>query len=249
VRILKFDNCSTRTDSPATPSLVLGQPDLSTCTTGSSLSQVNNPSGMYLDPSGTLWVADTTNHRVLRFDNAASKSNGASADGFLGVTGSNSCSRSKFTSPGSVTGDGSTLWVSDSANNRIMVYLNAASKANSANADYVIGKTTFTSCTSGTSSTKLDNPAGLFYNQYGTLLVSDAANNRVLGFHSASSISSNGPAASFVVGQSSFTTSSSGTSATKMKAPNGLCYENVVSNGTFVVADQNNNRVLVWCSD
>jgi len=118
-----YENCSTiSVAGPATPSKVLGQSDFTTCTPGTSLSKVSNPTGLYLDPSGTLWVADSSNQRVLRFDNVASKSNGASADGFLGVTGSSQCKKNKFGNPGSITGDGSTLWVADTNHHRVLVF-------------------------------------------------------------------------------------------------------------------------------
>ena len=42
------------------------------------------PEQIHIDSSGTMWVADRGNHRVLRFDNASSKASYADADGVLG---------------------------------------------------------------------------------------------------------------------------------------------------------------------
>ena len=56
-------------------------------------------------------------------------------------------------------------------------------------------------------------------NQFGTLFVSDRLNNRIVGYFNASSISSNGPNANFVVGQSDFISSSSGTTSTTLSNP------------------------------
>ena len=56
-------------------------------------------------------------------------------------------------------------------------------------------------------------------NQFGTLFVSDAGNTRIVGYFNAASISSNGPNANFVVGQSDFTSSSFGTTSTTLINP------------------------------
>ena len=66
-------------------SLVLGQADFTSVVAATTASGMNNPFGVAVDPiSGKIFVADTSNHRVLRFDDAAGKANGAPADGVLG---------------------------------------------------------------------------------------------------------------------------------------------------------------------
>jgi DNA-binding beta-propeller fold protein YncE len=75
------------------------------------------------------------------------------------------------------------------------------------------------------------------------LFVSDTASNRVLVWNSIPT--SNGQAASFVLGQSSFlshTANAGGISGATMNLPAG-----VFGDGTrLFVADSGNNRVLVW---
>ncbi len=87
--------------------------------------------GLCVDSSGRLWATDHTNHRVLRFDNASSKTSGADADGVLGQTNFNTnaaaVSATAMDSPLSVAVDPSgTLWVADTGNNRVLGFKNAA---------------------------------------------------------------------------------------------------------------------------
>lgn len=49
--------------------IVLGQPDMSTSTSGSSLSQMNKPSMLRFDNDGNLYVVDSGNNRILKFSN------------------------------------------------------------------------------------------------------------------------------------------------------------------------------------
>ncbi|MFN7928679.1 MAG: hypothetical protein U0Y68_12150 [Blastocatellia bacterium] len=47
-------------------------------------SSLRTPIAVVADAAGRLWVSDQDDNRVLRFDNAAAKANGAPADGVLG---------------------------------------------------------------------------------------------------------------------------------------------------------------------
>jgi hypothetical protein len=76
-------------------------------------------------------VADSSNHRVLRFDAAASKANGAAADGVLGQADFTSGSANRGGSvatntlygPNDVTvNQTGRLWVTDSGNNRVLAF-------------------------------------------------------------------------------------------------------------------------------
>ncbi|ETR71492.1 MAG: NHL repeat protein [Candidatus Magnetoglobus multicellularis str. Araruama] len=81
-RVLRFDNASSKaTGSDADG--VLGQVDFTSSSSGTTQNTFYLPIGLWVDPAGRLWVGDNGNDRVLRFDNAAMKSNGANADGVL----------------------------------------------------------------------------------------------------------------------------------------------------------------------
>jgi len=133
-------------------------------------------------------VADSGNHRVLRFDNPVFLSAPSpSANQVLGqpnfFTGTSGSSATQFQTPTGIAVDGAgNLFVSD-ANHRVTLFLAAATKSTTgAGADRVIGQPDFVSTTSGLSSTKLNNPAGLTTDAAGRLFVCDSTNNRVLRF-------------------------------------------------------------------
>ena len=79
--------------------------------------------------------------------------------------------------------DGSKLLVSDSNNNRVLIW-NTVPATNGVQADVVIGQTDFVTATGGASATKMTGPDGLSVTPDGKLLVCDKTNNRVLIFNS-----------------------------------------------------------------
>jgi NHL repeat. len=73
-RILRFNHASSKLTG-ANADFVLGQPDFTSNTARTTQNGLNWPADVWMDPAGRLWVADVSNQRVLRFDNAATKSN------------------------------------------------------------------------------------------------------------------------------------------------------------------------------
>jgi streptogramin lyase len=164
----------------------------------------------FVDSAGRLWVSDYNNNRVLRFDNASSKSSGASADGVLGqpnfTTNSSSTSASKMRGPVGVFVDrGGRLWVTDRLNHRVLRFDNASAKSDGANADKVLGQLDFTTGTSGLSATKMNRPMGVYADTEDHLWVCEDDNNRAIRFDSVSS-KANGASADGVLGQPDFNT-------------------------------------------
>jgi hypothetical protein len=82
-RVLRFASLAALNNGAAAEA-VLGQPDFTSNASATSQSGMRGPWNLTVDSSGQLWVADSQNSRVLRFDNAATKANGANADGVLG---------------------------------------------------------------------------------------------------------------------------------------------------------------------
>ncbi|MCK7518787.1 MAG: hypothetical protein MZV64_14210 [Ignavibacteriales bacterium] len=89
---------------------VFGQSDFITSTSGLSASKFNDPLRVFVDSSGTLWVSDYLNNRVLKFDNASSRENGSSADVVLGqpnfTTNTSGTTSNKLKGPVGVFVDG-----------------------------------------------------------------------------------------------------------------------------------------------
>jgi len=186
-RVLKFAAVSGLANgAPATT--VLGQPNFTTAGIYPGGAGMRVPQGVTVDGSGRLWVADTYNHRILRFDNAASLGNGAAASAVLGqanlTSGASGATARNLAYPYDVKTDLSgTLYVSDGENHRVLLFQTAASKANGAAADGVIGQPDFTTNTAGTTDQNLNaTEIGLASDGAGHLWITDPGNNRVLRF-------------------------------------------------------------------
>jgi sugar lactone lactonase YvrE len=249
-RVLRFASLFALSNGAAAEA-VLGQANF---TSGSpnrggaaAANTLNGPTGVFVDTGGRLWVADYNNHRVLRFNNASTKSNGANADGVLGqanfTSSAPATSQSRMNYPVGVFVDsGGRLWVADSDNHRVLRFDNAASKANGANADGVLGQANFTSNTTATSKNRMDKPVGVYLDPGGRLWVTEFNNNRLMRFNNAAA-KANGANADGVLGQANFTSSGSACASMAMDTPRGVAGD---SAGRIYVADGNNHRVLVF---
>lgn len=214
-RVIKIASAYTAA-SGSSASVVLGQTGFTSNSSGTSATTMQSPSGLNIDAADNLWVADMGNQRVLRFANATTKGNGAAADGVLGQAdfyGSSpnrggSAAANTMSAPYGLTTSGTTLWVAEYNNARVLRFANAAAKANGANADGVLGQADFTSTSANRggsiASNTLSNTGGVAADAAGTLYVSDSNNSRVLIFSNAAN-KANGAAADNYLGATSFT--------------------------------------------
>jgi sugar lactone lactonase YvrE len=224
-----------------TATRVYGQPNFTTSGAGLSAAGLNGPAELAIDGSGNLWVTDTNNSRVLMY--APGSTTATKVLGQPSFTANGTAATSTgMNFPYSVAFIGTTLFVADLGNNRVLMFNNAAGLANGAAANVVLGQTSFTGLSSGLSSTKFNQPAGVAGDANGNLYVADYQNNRVLIFHNAVSLSS-GAAANIVLGQAFFTTAASGASANQLSQPGAVAPD---SSGNLYVADTANNRVLYY---
>lgn len=189
-RVLRFNNAAAL-NGAVNANYVLGQTLFTTWAGATTRNGMWDPHAIFVDTGGRLWVADTANSRVLRFNNAAAKPNGANADGVLGqasfTAGTGAISRTRMSYPGGLAVDGSgRLYVSDGGNNRILVFNAAAGLNGAANASYVLGQTGWTTGTAnagGLSAKSLNWPMGMFFDPAKKVLWAvDNANNRVLRY-------------------------------------------------------------------
>jgi sugar lactone lactonase YvrE len=185
-RVLRFDSAASMANG-ANADGVLGQPNFTSSTNTATQSGMGAVLGVAADSAGRLWVADYDNSRVLRFDSAASKANGANADGVLGQPNFTSLAfattQSVMGNPAGVATDSAgRLWVVDSGNSRVLWFDTAASKANGANADGVLGQPNFTSSSIATTQSGMNFPGGVAVDSVGRVWVGDSSNNRVLLF-------------------------------------------------------------------
>jgi len=261
-RVLRFDQAVAKANGDSADG-VLGQPDFITGSSGLSASKMNNPNSLFMGADGRLWVSEYTNRRVLRFDDAANKANGAEADGVLGQENFTS-NVSAVTQDGMsnlryVTGDAfGRIYVVGESNNRVLIFNEAASKTNGDSADYVLGQADFVSKLNPTppTETSLNVPRAAIFDETGrNLWVADWSNNRVLRYSefdfgnpdvSEALTWEDGQSANIVLGQTDYTTGTSGLSDSKFNTPQAICYHQ--PSGTLFVSDRLNNRVLRYDS-
>jgi DNA-binding beta-propeller fold protein YncE len=163
------------------------------------------------------------------------------------------------------------LYVSDVANNRVMVFnvapsylsggtggvCSSGSHGNGENACYVLGQTIFTSGSANeggsASQSSLDYPSGLALDSTNQLLyVVDFSNVRVMVFpaYANASWGGNGENALYELGQASgtaFTSTTQAATQSGFESPNGIAFDQ--ANSRLFVGDfnsSNNGRILVF---
>lgn len=132
----------------------------------------------------------------------------------------------------------SPILVSDSVNNRVLIY--AAPFSSGESASVVLGQTGFTTKTAALTAAGMSMPVDAVEDSAGNIYVSDQVNNRVLQFQPPFS---NGMNASLVIGQPGFGTNTPNTTQNSLNTPGGLAFD---SSGDLWVIDFGNNRVLQY---
>ena len=208
-RVLEFA-ATLSSGMPAT--LVIGQSNFTSLSTGTSNTTLDGPTGVAFDSSANLWVADATNNRVLQY--APPFTTNMAATLVLGQANLNTgtadsdpitgtISARTLNTPTSLVFDGSgNLWVSDTVNHRVLQF--SPPFTNGMPASLVLGQTDFVSSSANQGGSAgpatLSAPKGMYFNGV-TLFIGDTANNRTLGFTNPLI---NGVNASLVLGQSDF---------------------------------------------
>lgn len=235
--------------SPGSIDVVVGQTGKTTNISGCTASNLKGPKAVAV-ANGKMVVADAFNNRVLIW-NTVPTTDGAPADLVLGQNGMTACyanaspvavppTASTLSNPTAVWTDGTRLVVSDTNNNRVLIW-NTFPTANGLAADLVLGQPDFISAATALSATGFNHPYyGVFVDAADQLFVADSANRRVLVWNSFPV--TNGQAADVVLGQPDFNTAIPGTSATTMSVPMGV----YVSGSQVLVTDEGNNRILVY---
>ncbi|MBI3074399.1 MAG: hypothetical protein HYY84_19990 [Deltaproteobacteria bacterium] len=223
---------------------------MSTCVNVVGATGLWGPEGVAVGSQpGRLFIADTHNHRVVVHSLSAGHAVDAPAEFVLGQSSFDSCdpglSATQMNYPARIAIDsiGRRLFVSDTWNNRVLVFdLDAVSSGLAATT--VLGQTVFTLGLASTSAWGLNQPAGLAVDIPARILyIADYGNNRVVAYNLDGGLS-NGQAAVGLIGQPDFLSSGSGRSANKLSGPSGVTVDGDA--GRLYVADTWNNRVLVF---
>ena len=239
------------------PDAVYGQPDFNRVSTAIAKNILNKPRSVAFDAAGNLWVADTGNNRVLRFNAAVLNSTTPpDADIVIGqkdfisntTNAGGTISAAGLDSPAAITFDSQgNLYISDFNNTRVLKFPGPfAPSTQTISASAVWGQSNFTTrgVPQQASASTLAGPLGLSVDGSGNLYVASAADHRVLVFGPDTAA---GSAAKNVLGQSDFVTTAANAgvfptaSANTVSAPTDV---RVDANGNVFVADSGNNRVL-----
>ena len=212
------------------------------------------PGGVTVDSSGNLYVADSSNYRVLEYN--APFSTGKSANlvaaivfGQNGsftsrVVNNGGVSAASMAAPGGVAVDkASRLYVADPANNRVLEYNHPSTRDTTADAVFGQGGSlTSSACNFDglcdrtgcfSSADSLCNPTAVAVDDAGSLYIADTANNRALVFNNPQAAAK---AADLVIGQTDF----KGLDCNGLCAPQGLA---VSPAGILFAADSANSAV------
>lgn len=239
------------TQNGQVPDVVLGQPTASLGSPNNppirSALQFRGPLGVASD--GTrLAVSDSQHHRVLLWQRIPR--NGQTPPdvvlgqpNFMGIqanAGLPAPNESTLSTPSGVSLEGGRLVVADPGNNRVLVWSQIPTQSG-APADLVIGQPGFLTGTPKSPSIGLSQPqSAVLIN--GAMVISDFSYNRVLIYRDPFRANAT---ADVVIGQPDLTTTaanSGGQSARSLSSPREL----LIHKGKLLVADRNNNRVLIW---
>ena len=167
---------------------VLGQVDLFATGSGSGVSGLNTPLGLAFDSLGNLYVADSGNHRIVRFKDASIVDSGTQISGVLGqatsFTNTAGNGPAQLNDPHSITIFGRFLAVADTGNHRVQVFHDFPNQFSGASVSISYG-----TGSREISSTAMNQPSGVAISSYGSpvmprlrLWVADMGNDRVLRF-------------------------------------------------------------------
>ena len=239
--------------------------DFDTVDGSSTAIDLCGPSGVAVDASENLYVADQSNGRVLEYNTPLTTdvtadmvfgqggdfTSDAECNYDSGSSGSESTANDLCDPAGVAVDALGNLYVADQSNNRVAEYNTPLSSGTIA--ERVLGQDDLLHNVAN-----LVDAAGLNFPEAvaidasaipNRLYVADEENNRVLGWRDAGAFI-NGAAADLVIGQPDFLSSMcNGISATV--SANSLCYPEGVAVdalGNLYVADENNNRVLEYAN-
>lgn len=249
-RVLGYNQVPT-TNSVAAD-FVIGQTSFSTATSGTLPNQLNTPVTTHCI-NNMLYITDKMNNRVLVFNPIPTSTN-PTASYVIGepdlFTTTGGCGPALLSQPYEAIYDGTSLYVSDGNNNRILVYTPLPS-ANGASATIALGQPDLgTNTAAGTGSCQVNqgnaNPTITSLNspeaasiQGNWLAIGDDHNERILFY--TLPISTN-QAASYVFGQPGFTTNSYSVDPAHIGVKHGLLF----AGANMWAPDNSGNRLMFF---
>ncbi|MDJ0975036.1 MAG: NHL repeat-containing protein [Planctomycetota bacterium] len=188
-----------------------------------------------------LWVCDKYNNRILRYI-LPTPGDTRGANLAVGQLNLNSAvagtSDWRLDRPSDAVADNGRLYVCDTDNNRVLIFLTEPS-GNAATAHLVVGQPDMVSNTPGTAAEQLNRPAGIHVGG-GKLLVADTSNHRVLVWDRIPT--TNGTKADLILGQPGELWRVPARTASGLDSPVAVWTDGQ----KLLVADAHNGRLMVW---
>jgi gliding motility-associated-like protein len=187
---------------------------------GSAANQFDDPTGIFVDKAGSIYIADAHNNRIQKWRR------GAASGITVAGTGGGGSAPNQLLNPSSIFLDAQgNMYVSDNGNNRIQKFTPGAAD----------GITVAGGNGAGTGANQFNGIEKVVADQKGYIYAADFGNNRVQKFPPGSTGATNGIT---VAGGNG-----SGSAANQFDFPDGLYVDGV---GNVYVSDQVNNRVQEW---
>jgi gliding motility-associated-like protein len=184
---------------------------------GNALNQLNNPEGVFIDTTLSVYVSDAGNNRVMKFGNNMTTGVVVAGGNGLGAASN------QLNNPAGIYVDvDANIYVVDRGNNRIQKWAPGATA----------GSTVAGGNGAGAASNQLDNPLGIFVDKNGNIYITDENNNRVQEWLSGA-----------VTGITVAGGNGAGAAANQLNGPVGITVDGA---GNLFIVDKNNNRVQKW---
>ncbi|TGL72237.1 NHL repeat-containing protein [Leptospira jelokensis] len=211
--------------------------DLSCSSSSLSEKTLHTARGIFLTPSQNVFIADSTNHRVLVYSNESTDANRVIGAINFSVAGGGAASQSTFSNPYEMAYDNvGGFFLSDAGSNRVLYF-----PIDSFSASEVWGQPNFINNGSSQGTGGLNIPTSMIVDRQGGLYIADSGNNRVLYYPNGTK------SATRVYGQLDFASSAPPGSASvnRLNYPLSVALD---QSDNLYVADYNYNRVMIFPS-
>ncbi len=204
----------------------------------SNTAMFNSPTGVAIDSSGNIIIADTFNQRIRKIAQNGMVSTIAGTGSVNFADGASATARFNF--PGDITIDNSAnIIVADTFNHRIRnidTNTMVTTIAGSVSVDDILLERAFADGASNTA--KFNTPMGVVVDLLGNIIVADSFNHRIRSINADAMVTTIAGTGSIGLDNGSFADGVSNTA--RFNAPTGVAIDAL---GNIIVADRDNNRI------
>jgi sugar lactone lactonase YvrE len=197
--------------------------------------ELNEPTGVAVDSSGNLYIADWANSRIRKVTVSTGNISTVAGNGTGGFSGDGAAATSaELWDPYGVAVDSAgNIYIADWGNHRIREVTVSTGKISTVAGNGTAG---YGGDGAAATSAKLNNPYGVAVDSSGNLYIADTVNNRVrkvtAGTGFISTVAGNGTAG--------YSGDGAAATSAKLSSPRGVVVD---SSGNIYIADYTNNRI------